>query len=137
MKKLIGTSAVAALLAIGLTSAPADAKGMPPAEMLSCAYDLPEADYCNAELQYLCAAIENGDFANDRDRFNLIGKVIETALKVNDSKFADADQKLGDIQQKVDQLDSAGKFKIDPDTADAITYARIEASICVSGLGVE
>jgi len=133
-KSTLTGAAIAAVMVLSMTGT-ASAGGPPPAEMLSCAYDLPAADYCNAELQNLCGTIENGDFTNDRDRFNLIGKVIEAANKINSNKFADADQKLDDIQMKVDALAGAAKPKLGADSADAITFARIEASLCVSGLG--
>ncbi|MDH3378509.1 MAG: hypothetical protein OEQ39_16335 [Gammaproteobacteria bacterium] len=102
--------------------------------------DKPEVDCasftsaCSTQLTDLCATIEEADSLKDRDRLGMMGKTAGADTKINQAKYADAAQKLTDLDNKLYQLENARKAKIAPFDADAIGTALVPAQACVDQL---
>jgi len=64
---------------------------------------------CSAQFGALRGAIDGADYARDSDRTQLQGKVIEAGGKLALDKYADTEQKLVDISDKVKALRDARK----------------------------
>jgi len=94
---------------------------------------------CSAQFSALSGAIDGAKYTNDRDPMQLQGKVTEASGKLALDKYADSEQKLVDISDKVKALRDARKPKIFDDTAtlsneiEAILDAVDDALTCIPG----
>lgn len=109
----------------------AAAKG-PPSPAIDCTALVPGA--CDVELTALCEATEAAGSLKDRDRDGLVGKVVETTIKISQDKTADAEQKLADYGLKLAGLINATKPKISEADADSLSALLVGAQICVAAI---
>ena len=73
----------------------------------------------------------------EKDRAGLLGKLDQASLKLDQAKFCDVLQKVGDFQSKVDQLVKAGEINADPlagTTAEDLLSAAADVMTCVRAL---
>ncbi len=70
----------------------------------------------------------------DKDRANLLDKLTEASLKVDQAKFCDAVAKLNDFKAKVNQLINAGKINQDPALGTTGTELLADADAIIAGL---
>ena len=117
-RTFFGASAFAIVLSLGIAGATTAAE-----------------DDCTSELDEVAAAIDAGDFKNEKDRTRLNGKVIQAQAKVDLDKCSDALDKLDDIDEKVAALsDGVRKNKLSPAAAIAIMDATADAAQCIASL---
>jgi len=107
------------------------AKG-PPSPAVDCTALIPGA--CDVELAALCEATEAAGSLKDRDRDALVGKVVETTIKISRDKTADAEQKLVDYGLKLDALMNAAKPKVSEADANTLSALLVGAQICVAAI---
>lgn len=107
------------------------AKG-PPRPAVDCTALIPGA--CDVELAALCAATEAASSLKDRDRDGMVGKVVETTIKISRDKTADAEQKLADYGLKLEGLINAAKPKISEADANTLSALLVGAQICVAAI---
>ena len=74
---------------------------------------------CQSEFTILEGAIKAAEYTNQIDETKLLGKEAQAVGKLALDKYADAEQKLADINSKVKELRDARKPKIG-------NYAEIE-----------
>lgn len=70
----------------------------------------------------------------DKDRANLLEKLTDATLKVDQAKFCDAVAKLNDFKAKVNQLINAGKINQDPALGTTGTELLADADAIIAGL---
>lgn len=70
----------------------------------------------------------------DRDRTNLLDKLNEASLKVDQAKFCDAVAKINDFKTKINQLISAGKINQDPAAGTTGQELLNDADAAIAGL---
>lgn len=70
----------------------------------------------------------------DRDRTNLLDKLNEASLKVDQAKFCDAVAKLNDFKTKINQLIAAGKINQDPAAGTTGQELLNDADAAIAGL---
>ena len=70
----------------------------------------------------------------DKDRANLLEKLTDATLKVDQAKFCDAVAKLNDFKAKVNQLINAGKINQDPALGTTGTELLADAGAIIAGL---
>jgi len=94
---------------------------------------------CSAQFGALSGAIDGAIYTNDRDRTQLQGKATEAGSKLALDKYADSEQKLVDMSDKVKALRDARKAKIFDDDStfsneiEAILDAVDDALMCIPG----
>ena len=94
-----------------------------------------KSNSCYNELQTLCLATEAATSLKPRDRNGLVSKVLGAAEKLYQGKTEDADDKLLQYEDKLQNgLIDARKPKISEEDADALSAAFIPAQSCVDGL---
>jgi len=118
--------AFAGLLTLMAGSALADRQGPPSA---NCADMIPNE--CYVELSALCSATENAISLKPMNKSGLKTKVLGAAIKLNQDKIGQADQKLVDYETKLGQLDDADKPKISEADANTLGAALSAAQLCV------
>lgn len=85
---------------------------------------------CSAQFGGLSGAIDSASYTSDRDRTQQHqGKVTEASSKLAQDKYADAEQKLVGISDKIKALRDARKRKMFDDT-DTLSN-EIEANLLV------
>ena len=70
----------------------------------------------------------------DKDRTNLLDKLNEASLKVDQAKFCDSIAKLNDFKTKINQLISAGKINQDPAAGTTGQELLNDADAAIAGL---
>ena len=125
------TKPIAIVGLLTLMAGSAMAGGKPGAEAPKCSDMM--ANSCSLTFALLCTATADADSLKARDRNGLVSKVLGAAIKLNQGKTPDADQKLQNYEDKLDALD-APKAKISDEDADALSEALIPARSCVDKL---
>jgi hypothetical protein len=91
--------------------------------------------YCMPQLESLCEATEDADSLKNRDRNGLVGKVLNTSVKLSQDKVDDATDKLDGYDRKLNALnDDANKPKISNDDFMVLLGKLLAAQVCVGGL---
>lgn len=91
---------------------------------------------CSSDILALRGATQGAMFYGKNaevDRANLIGKLANSQIKLNQAKLADAVQKLTDFRDKVSTLSTTGK--IDAVDAAELVVGANDAILCIQTLG--
>ncbi|MGR9073457.1 MAG: hypothetical protein ACU833_10375 [Gammaproteobacteria bacterium] len=112
MKKIIISTLP--MLAFLILISPPKIYAIPPA------HDCDHHVFSDSTLDNLKNATDHADSLSSRDEASLICKVAGADLKLSSNKCDDAEKKLLDFEDKVEELDGSRKRKISQEDADCL-----------------
>lgn len=115
---------------------PGIASAIPPGSDSPQCADLASPIQCEDQLANLCAATGLANSLKTRDRDTLVSKVLGAAVKLDQGKPLDADQKLEGYESTLTSLINAPKPKISEDDANSLSSALTSARMCVDTIFV-